>query len=60
MVTTIIVILFLGCLSEKIPVEEMKQSSQTVQLKAYQYKDSFYVLPSFNVTMTNIKWNGTV
>jgi hypothetical protein len=60
MVTTVTVMLFLGCLSKKIPVKEVEQSSQTVQLRVYQYNDLYYVLPSFNVTMTNIKWNGTV
>jgi hypothetical protein len=57
---TIIFVLLVGCLSEKIAIEEMKQSSQTVHLQAYQLKDFFYVRPSFNVTMTNIKWNGIV
>jgi hypothetical protein len=45
------------CLSKKIPAQETEQSSQAVHLKAYLYNDGTFVLPSFNVTMTDIKWN---
>lgn len=57
---TIIFVLFVGCLSKKIPIQDMKQSSQTVYLKVYQFNNFYYIRPSFNVTMTNIKWNGIV
>jgi len=46
-----------GCLSKKIPAQKTKQSSEAVHLKVYQYNDGTFVMPSFNVTMTNIKWN---
>jgi hypothetical protein len=57
---TVISVFFVGCLSEKIVLQKMKQSSQTVRLKVYQFNNLYYVRPSFNVTMTNIKWNGIV
>lgn len=57
---TIIFVLFVGCLSKKIALQDMKQSSQTVYLKVYQFNNIYYVRPSFNITMTNIKWNGIV
>jgi hypothetical protein len=58
--TIITFVLFVGCLSKKIALQDMKQSGQTMYLKVYQYKDPYYIRPSFNITMRNIKWNGIV
>jgi len=60
MVTTITFLCISGCLSQKIPIEETEHNTRSIQLRVYQYNNSYYALPAFNVTMTNITWNGKV